>query len=218
MQTQIDPSRFSQLTWDCYTTGQEQLSIQKGYSPNFSQVFLNAVTDLLGYTPTAEAIFFYMYALLHSPTYRSRYREFLKNDFPRIFITSDDSLFQSLSKLGKELVDLHLMKSLRTNSSDTEFIDLEQDRKIDVGYPKYDESSNSVLINKRGSKFVGVSQQVWSFYIGGYQVCQKWLKDRKGRTLSPEDVTHYQRIIVALQETMRLMQQIDEAIPGFPLP
>lgn len=206
-------------------TGQEQLVIQKGRSPNFSQVFLNAVADSLGYTPTAEAIFFYIYALFHSPKYRIRYGEFLKNDFPRVFITSDNSLFQALSEIGKELVDLHLLKSPRTDSFNTEFIGVEQDRKIDAGYPKYDESSNSILINKRGSKFIGVPQRIWNFYIGGYQVCQKWLKDRKGRTLSQKDithyqrivVTHYQRIVVALQETIRLMQQIDAAIPGWPL-
>ena len=76
---------------------------------------------------------------------------------------------------------------------------------------------SSVLINKKGDKFTGVPKAVWEFYVGGYQVCQKWLKDRKGRTLSEDDITHYQRIVVALQETMRLMQQIDEAIPSFPI-
>lgn len=83
---------------------------------------------------------------------------------------------------------------------------------IDSGYPKY--VDGKVVINKKGDGFTGLPQNVWSFYVGGYQVCQKWLKDRKGRTLSPEDITHYQRIVVALQETIRLMQQIDEAIPG----
>ncbi|WP_448533313.1 type ISP restriction/modification enzyme [Parathermosynechococcus lividus] len=77
--------------------------------------------------------------------------------------------------------------------------------------------SGTVLLNKKGDGFTGVPAAVWNFYVGGYQVCHKWLKDRKGRMLSPEDITHYQRIVVALQETIRLMKQIDAAIPGWPL-
>ncbi|MDH6106115.1 hypothetical protein NWP22_09595, partial [Anabaenopsis tanganyikae CS-531] len=72
-------------------------------------------------------------------------------------------------------------------------------------------------INKKGDKFTGVPEQVWNFYIGGYQVCQKWLKDRKGRTLNHEDILHYQRVVVALQETIKLMQLIDQTIPSFPV-
>ncbi|MUL39358.1 hypothetical protein BWI75_24500 [Gloeocapsopsis sp. AAB1 = 1H9] len=73
------------------------------------------------------------------------------------------------------------------------------------------------MINKKGDRFSGVPENVWNFYVGGYQVCQKWLKDRKGRTLSDEDILHYQRIVVALQETIELMAKIDAAIPGFPI-
>jgi hypothetical protein len=73
------------------------------------------------------------------------------------------------------------------------------------------------VINKKGDKFTGVPEQVWNFYIGGYQVCQKWLKDRKGRTLNDEDILHYQRVVVALQDTIKLMQLIDESIPSFPI-
>ncbi|MDH6107336.1 hypothetical protein NWP22_15955, partial [Anabaenopsis tanganyikae CS-531] len=72
-------------------------------------------------------------------------------------------------------------------------------------------------INKKGDKFTGVPEQVWNFYIGGYQVCQKWLKDRKGRTLNHEDILHYRRVVVALQETIKLMQLIDQTIPSFPV-
>lgn len=71
--------------------------------------------------------------------------------------------------------------------------------------------------NKKGDKFAGVPENVWNFHVGGYQVCKKWLKDRNGRILSSKDIQHYQPIVVALQETIHLMQQIDEAIPGFPI-
>ncbi|MBD2636735.1 hypothetical protein H6G52_15315 [Limnothrix sp. FACHB-881] len=86
---------------------------------------------------------------------------------------------------------------------------------VDAKHPKY--LNGKVIINKKGDGFTGVPEEVWNFYVGGYQVCQKWLKDRKGRTLTQEDIIHYQRIIVALQETIQLMKKIDEAIPGWPL-
>jgi hypothetical protein len=89
------------------------------------------------------------------------------------------------------------------------------DRIVAAGHPKY--SKGEVHINKQGDCFKGVPEAVWNFYIGGYQVCQKWLKDRKGRTLSDEDILHYHKIVVALAETIKLMQLIDAAIPGFPI-
>lgn len=184
---------------------------------NFSPRFLEDLSNKLGHQPEPEKIFCYIYAVLSSPSYRIRYAEFLKIDFPRIPLTSNDELFYQLVSYGEELVDLHLMKSPKLDNLITQFIEAEGDRCVDPGHPKFDESSSSVLINKKEDKFTGVPKAVWEFHIGGYQVCQKWLKDRKGRTLSEDDITHYQRIVVALQETMRLMQQIDEAIPGFPL-
>lgn len=191
--------------------------INEGRQSNFSQEFLDAVFDKLGYKPTPETIFFYIYSIFHSPTYRTRYSESLKIDFPRIPLTSNDKLFHQLSTYGEELVALHLMKSSKLDNLITKFVETSSNCIVDPGHPKYDDNSNSVLINKKGDKFTEVPKAVWEFYIGGYQVCHKWLKDRKGRTLSEEDITHYQRIVVALQETIRLMQKIDEAIPGFPL-
>lgn len=180
---------------------------------NFSPQFLKALTTQLGHLPSPEAIFYYIYAVLHSPTYRSRYAEFLKIDFPRVPLTSRVDLFQQLATHGEALVNLHLMKSPGLEQLITQFEG--SDRTVDPGHPKY--ANGKVTINKRGAGFTGVHEAVWNFYVGGYQVCHKWLKDRKGRTLSPEDITHYQRIVVALQETIRLMQQIDAAIPGWPI-
>lgn len=194
----------------------QKLTIEERRS-NFSSAFLEDITTKLGYTPTPEAIFYYIYAVFHSPSYRTRYAEFLKIDFPRVPVTSNDALFCQLSVYGEELVNLHLLKSSKLDALATQFVAAEGDCKVDPGHPKYDESEQSVQINKKGDKFPGVPKAVWEFYVGGYQVCQKWLKDRKGRTLSQEDIIHYQRIVVALQETIRLMQQIDEAIPGWPL-
>jgi type I restriction-modification system DNA methylase subunit len=186
-------------------------------SPNLDQAFVDELTKKLGYSPSVELIFYYIYAVLYSPAYRTRYIEFLKIDFPRVPLTSNNELFRQLSFYGKELVALHLMKSPKLDVPITQFVKAGGNLCVDPGHPKYDGSSSSVAINKKGDKFTGVPKAVWNFYIGGYQVCQKWLKDRKGRTLTQEDITHYQRIVVALQETMCLMQQIDEAIPRFPI-
>lgn len=192
-----------------------QLQTSEETRVNFSPSFLEIVKSKLSYTPEPETIFYYIYAIFHSPTYRTRYAEFLKIDFPRVPLTSNASLFHQMVIYGEQLVALHLMKSTRFDHISTEFIEQGGDAIVDPGHPKY--SNGKVTINKKGDGFVGVSEAVWNFYVGGYQVCAKWLKDRKGRTLTQEDIVHYQRIIVTLQETMRLMQLIDEAIPQFPI-
>lgn len=157
-----------------------------------------------------EDIFHYMYAVFHSSTYRQRYAEFLKIDFPRLPLTSDKDLFRELTAVGRELVSIHLM---------------EADLQKDSGYPapgdnkveKVEYKNERVYINKT-QYFDKVKSEVWEFYIGGYQVCQKWLKDRKGRSLSYDDCEHYRYILAAIERTMTLMESIDQIIPGFPLP
>ncbi|GFE72122.1 type ISP restriction/modification enzyme [Chroococcus sp. FPU101] len=183
--------------------------------PNISQNFLSDITSKLGYTPTPEEIFYYIYAIFHSLTYRARYAEFLKIDFPRVPLTSDNDLFIQLAEYGEQLVQLHLMESPLLDSLITRFEQKGGNSIVDPGHPKY--IAGTVIINRKGDRFVGLPEEVWNFYVGGYQPCQKWLKDRKGRQLSDEDILHYQRIVVALQETIRLMQLIDDAIPSFPI-
>jgi predicted helicase len=182
---------------------------------NFTKETLNEFQAKLGYIPTVKSIFYYIYAVFYSPTYRTRYAEFLKIDFPRVPLTCNDALFCQLAIYGEELVTFHLMKSSKLDNLITQFEDQSGDCKVDTGHPKY--TNGKVTINKKGDGFTGVPEDVWNFYVGGYQVCQKWLKDRKGRTLSAEDVLHYQKIVVALQETIWLMQKIDEAIPSWPI-
>ncbi|MHC5862235.1 type ISP restriction/modification enzyme, partial [Nostoc sp.] len=193
----------------------QQSVIEDKKHPNLSPAFLKDITSKLGYTPTPEAIFYYIYAIFHSPTYRTRYAEFLKIDFPRVPLTSNNELFHQLANYGEELVALHLMKSPQIDNFITKFVENDGNNLVDAAHPKYNQSA--VTINKKGDKFTGIPEEVWNFYVGGYQVCQKWLKDRKGRTLSDEDIQHYQRIIVALQQTIKLMDKIDQAIPGFPI-
>ncbi len=160
-----------------------------------------------------EDVFNYAYAIFHSPTYRSRYTEFLKIDFPRLPLTSDRELFKALAKKGAELVSLHLMESPLLNNLITRYPVAGSNT---VDKVSYDENNQRVDINNT-QYFEGVPQEVWHFHIGGYHVCHKWLKDRKGRALSYDDLTHYQKVIVALKETIRLMEEIDTLIPGWPL-
>jgi predicted helicase len=198
-----------------YPTTQAEIEMGITRKPNISPKLISKLEQNLGYIPTPEAVFHYIYAIFHSPTYRSRYAEFLKIDFPRVPPTSNDELFRQLADYGEQLVQLHLMTSPKLDSLITEFVEEEGDRTVAPGHPKY--QNGAVQINKNGDKFTGVPEEVWNFYIGGYQPCQKWLKDRKERTLSDEDILHYQKMIVSLKETIELMTKIDEAIPGFPI-
>jgi predicted helicase len=195
------------------TAGEIEMGIIR--KPNIAPEFITKLEQNLGYTPTPEAIFHYIYAIFHSPTYRSRYAEFLKGDFPRVPLTRNVDLFQRLGELGEQLVNLHLMKSPILDQITSQFINNGGGCIVDAGHPKYE--GGKVVINKQKDGFMNVPVAVWNFHVGGYQVCQKWLKDRKGRTLSPDDIEHYQKIVVALEQSIDLMAKIDAAIPNWPL-
>ena len=175
---------------------------------------------------TPEDLFHYIYAIFHAPAYRSRYAEFLKMDFPRVPITSDPALFRQLAALGRELVALHLLDADAAPAllKPITRYPVGGDSTVEKGHPRYDEAQRRVYISKdnvqtgkQGQYFEGVPPEVWDFQVGGYQPCQKWLKDRVGRQLTYDDLTHYQRIVVALNETIRLMAEIDAAIPAWPV-
>ena len=196
----------------------DELGASAGRRPNINPEFLKALAEKLkvsqtephglpqGVTP--EDIFHYAYAVFHSPTYRARYAEFLKIDFPRLPLTGNRDLFFRLAALGGELVALHLMESPKLNDLITEFPVKGTDA---VEKVQYNDKDERVWINPT-QYFGGVPAAIWNFHIGGYQVCEKWLKDRKGRKLTYEDTRHYQRIVVALNETIRDMKEIDEVI------
>ena len=210
----------------------EKKSAQRGLgyahdrSPNLSPAFLKALAGKLdlsqedpnglprGVTP--EDIFHYAYAVFHSPTYRTRYAEFLKIDFPHLPLTSDMELFRALGTAGAELVALHLLESPKLDDLLTDW-PIKGDNLVER--VDYAENGGRVSINKT-QYFGGVPKAVWEFHIGGYQVCHKWLKDRKGRKLTYDDTQHYQRIVVALNETIQLMGEIDKVIDqhgGWPI-
>ena len=161
-----------------------------------------------------EDVFRYIYAVFHSPTYRARYAAFLKIDFPRVPLTSKRPLFRALCDLGARLVKLHLLEDVPEGSVT---FPVPGDNLIDK--PRYVDTKRRVYINDT-QYFGKIPLDVWDFHIGGYQVCQKWLKDRKGRQLSFDDIRYYIGIVSALGETIRIMKGIDKAIErhgGWPL-
>lgn len=199
--------------------------------PNVAPPFLRALATSLSLKQvgehslpadaTPEDIFHYAYAVFHSPEYRTRYAEFLKIDFPRLPLPGSLELFRALAQLGSELVALHLVEFALEEETDAPAEWPRYPRLVhftgtdrSIGkFPAADKAwkEGRVAINT-SSGFDGVPAEVWQFHIGGYQVCHKWLKDRKGRSLSDEDILHYCKIVTALAETIRLMRQIDEVI------
>jgi len=160
-----------------------------------------------------EDVFHYTYAVLHSPTYRSRYAPFLKSDFPRVPLTADLALFRDLAALGAQLVDLHLLRAPELAQPPHGYPQAGTDV---VDRVTYDEQERRVFINKT-QHFTHVPPEVWNFHVGGYQVAEKWLKDRKTRKLTYDDQQHYKKTLAALARTIALMAAIDERIPGWSL-
>lgn len=156
-----------------------------------------------------EEIFYYIYAVLYSNIYRKKYQEFLKRDFPRVPFTSNYEVFRTLYEFGRQLVDLHLLKPDVLSKPTARFYG------EDGGYIEkrdYKEREKRVYIN--GSQyFQDIEPNIWNYYIGGYQVLDKWLKDRKGNSLSSDDIKHYCKIVTAISKTIEIQKQIDKFYP-----
>jgi len=170
--------------------------------PNVSLELLKFITKKYGREITPEEIFYYIYAILYSPTYRKKYEEFLQYDFPRIPFVDDYDKFKQLSELGKELVELHLMRKRMLTKVKFDILGSNVVEKV-----KYENSK--IWINKE-QYFDGVSEDVWNFHIGGYQVLDKWLKSRKNRKLESKDIEQFLQIVEIIRETIRLMDEIDK--------
>lgn len=170
--------------------------------PNLNPDIVKQIAQSLGEQVEPQELFDYIYAVLHSPNYRERYKEFLKIDFPRIPYPTDKATYHRLAEKGATLRRLHLMEGLPAKTGVT----FPQEGSEKVECLRWED--DRVYINDV-QYFEGVSEEAWNFYIGGYQPAQKWLKDRCGCTLSFEDVKHYQRIIYVLTQTAQIMNTID---------
>ncbi len=174
-------------------------------TPNLDPVIWKEIDEIV-WSTTPEQILDYIYAVLHSPSYREKYKEFLKIDFPRVPYPSSHEQFNSLVVLGGELRTLHLLESPKVEEYITTFPIAGTNEVEKISY-----IDGRVYINS-DQYFGDVPSVAWEFYIGGYQPAQKWLKDRKWRTLTWEDISHYQSMIVALFETSRVMGEVDRVL------
>jgi predicted helicase len=171
---------------------------------NFAPAFRKEIDATYGQHYCPEDVLGYIYAVLHSPTYRAKYLEFLKIDFPRIPFVEDRKTFEILSELGQELVQAHLLKMIPTEPK----VSVTKGS-FEVEKPTYDEKHQRLYINK-DQYFSPVSKEVWEFRIGGYQVLDKYLKSRKDRTLSLDEIENIQHVVKSLAFTIQQMQKIDE--------
>ncbi|MCY4028795.1 MAG: hypothetical protein OXH75_21055, partial [Acidobacteria bacterium] len=168
-----------------------------------------------------EDVLGWIYAVFHSPGYRERYESQLKLDFPRVPLPGGTDLFRQLTSAGHDLLSFHLLESPALDDTITDY---SGPKNPEVGQVGWSDGTVWLAAGKTDARqghrarkagrfgFHGVSEKAWDFHIGGYQVCHKWLKDRKGRTLSDDDIAHYQKIVLAVNETIRIMDEIDEVI------
>jgi len=198
-----------------FSEGQTSISSTNLRTPNLNLEILDKIQRGLNISFISEKnveknnfspidILDYIYGILNSPRYREKYKEFLKADFPRIPYPNNIDEFWLLVKLGSELRQIHLMESDVLDNYITQY---PEDGDNVVEKPTY--KAGNVFINKT-QHFANVPEVTWNFHIGGYQPAQKWLKDRKGRELNFEDILHYQKVIVAISETGRIMKEIDK--------
>ena len=177
--------------------------------PNLDEAIWSQINAAVGHDTTPEDVFDYIYGVLHSPHYREKYREFLKVDFPRIPFPKNADDFEHFRACGNVLRELHLMHAVPESS-----VTFPNPGSMIVDYLRWewnkdDGYSGTLWINDEQC-FESIPADAWTFYIGGYQPAQKWLKDRKGRALSFDDIEHYRRIIAVLTETKRIMDTIDD--------
>ena len=170
--------------------------------PNLDEKIWRKIDKCTKLETTPEQIFDYIYGVLHTPSYREKYKEFLKIDFPRIPFPENKEEFERIVSIGNKLRKLHLMEEIPPQATS---FDIEGDNAVsEIRFEK-----EKVYINKT-QYFGNVPELAWNFYIGGYQPAQKWLKDRKNRTLTYDDISHYRKIIAILIETHKLMLELDK--------
>lgn len=171
--------------------------------PNLDKTIWRKIDECVGDKTTPEQVFDYIYGVLHMPSYRERYKEFLKIDFPRIPYPENAEEFNRIAAIGEKLRKLHLMQEIPQPL--TVLFNTPGDNIVtELRY-----ENGKVFINKTQC-FENVPELAWNFYIGGYQPAQKWLKDRKNRTLTYDDIEHYRKIVAILVETHNLMQELDK--------
>jgi len=173
---------------------------------NISDELIQKLTKSYKTLPAPEQILSYVYGILYSNVYREKFAEFLKIDFPRIPFTKNYQLFLQISEFGEELIELHLMK----HKFDSKVKYTGRGKDDTIGKPVYSEEEKTVYINEN-RYFENVEPEAWDYHIGGYQVMEKYLKDRKGRQM--DDPGHYCRMAAAISKTIEIQQKMDKLFP-----
>ena len=181
-------------------------------SSNVSDEFIRQFTSRVPIqidTHFPESLLGYIYAIFHSNSYRSKYSEYIKLDFPRVPLPISKKLFESLSRIGDKIVKAHLLKLSPSDSSGIKFNGIPNKSVIEsVSW-----SDNTLWINKdRSAGFSGIKEPIWNFEMGGYQVLKRWLEAREGQKVKREDIEHCLKITLAIFETTHLMAEIDKVI------
>ncbi|MDR8394073.1 N-6 DNA methylase [Aliifodinibius sp. S!AR15-10] len=184
--------------------------------PNLNKEFYKLLEHNYGERPAPEQVLYYNYGVLYASAYRQTYAEFLKSDFPRIPFTTDYELFRDLASLGEQLGSLHLMKSDKLNTPIAKFEGegskvVAKEKRIGRNYQP---EEARVYINKDGQYFEGISEEVWNYQVGGYQVLDKYLYDRRERKLTNDEIQHYCKVATAIYHTIELQKEIDEVYAG----
>jgi hypothetical protein len=190
------------------------LPTSRAMTPNLNPKVVSTLEATYGKELSPEEVFGYVYAVLYAETYREKYADFLRRDFPRIPFTADLALFQNMATLGGRLVDLHLLRSKELDPPAARFQG-EGDNRVAGTKAKgfsYESKQERVYINK-SQYFEPVPLELWEYQIGGYQVLAKWLKDRRDRVLSLEEIKTYCRIVTAIQKTIEIQEEIDALYP-----
>ena len=185
---------------------------QSEKEPNIPQSLFDKLSISYGHIPTPEEILYYIYGVFYSNIYRKTYAEFLKIDFPRVPFTADYELFKSMGNMGKELADLHLLKSPALDKPVAKYQGLSDNDRVEK--ITYRDDEQRAYINQE-KYFEGIMPEVWNYHIGGYQVLQKYLKDRKGRIM--DEASRYCRIVTALTKTIEIQTMIDKVYPKIEL-
>lgn len=178
-------------------------------TPNVSSELLNLLKETYGNSVDVNDLLYYIYAVFYSDVFREKYYEFLIKEFPKIPITTNYDLFIKLGKLGEKLVNLHLMKSDDLNVPVTKFQGAGENT---IDKPIYDQGKSRIYINET-QYFENIKIHIWEYQLGGYQVLHKWLKDRKKRKLSFEEIKHYCKIVTAISSTIKIQKEIDKLYP-----
>ena len=176
---------------------------------NFTNNFIEFIKNQYQFIPTPEEIFYYIYSILNSLSYRKRYYEFLKTGYPVIPFVKDPVIFKRLSMLGKDLVDYHLLNKSYNNLELESYNESFRDKSITK--IKYEKNSGNLWINNIDC-FKNIPLEVYLFEIGGYPVCQKWLKERKNKKLEEDDINTFKKIILSIKKTLIIMKNIDRII------